>query len=120
MEKILFIINPVAGGGRTKELVPLINSTMEDKDMEYDIVFTTRPKEGTEIAEKGIDDGYTKIVAVGGDGTVNEIALGIIEKQKGTLGILPSGTGNDLARVLNIPLKPEEALDNILNGKAKI
>lgn len=119
MEKILFIINPVAGGGRTKELVPLINNTMEYKGIEYDIVFTKRPKEGTDIAKEGIDNGYTKIVAVGGDGTVNEIALGIIAKQKGTLGILPSGTGNDLARVLNIPLKPEEALDNVLNGKAK-
>lgn len=119
MERILFIINPVAGGGRTKGLVPLINNAMKDKDIEYDIVFTTRPKEGTDIAKQGVHKGYNKIVAVGGDGTVNEIAFGLIEEEKGILGILPSGTGNDLARSLSIPLEPEKALDNILNGKSK-
>ncbi len=117
MERILFIINPVAGGGRTKKLVPLINDIMGQNNIEYDIVFTTRPKEGTDLASKGIDRGYSKIVAVGGDGTVNEVAFGIVGK--GTLGILPSGTGNDLARALNIPLNPKDALEKILNGRTK-
>lgn len=119
MERILFIINPVAGGGRTKKLVPLINDIMAQKNIEYDIVFTTRPKEGTDIAKEGIEKGYRKIVAVGGDGTVNEVAFGIVDKKKGILGILPSGTGNDLARALNIPLNPKDALNNILKGYTK-
>jgi diacylglycerol kinase (ATP) len=119
MEKILYIINPVAGGGKTKELVPLIENTMSNKDIDYDIVFTTKPKEGTDLAKEGINKGYTRIVAVGGDGTVNEVAFGIIEAGKGVLGILPSGTGNDLARSLDISLNPKDALDTILNGKIK-
>lgn len=119
MEKILFIVNPVAGGGKTKEVVPIIKSSLGNKDVEYDIVFTTKPKEATDLVKKLLDKGYTKVVAVGGDGTVNETAFGITEKGKGILGILPSGTGNDLARALNIPLNPKEALKNILNGKIK-
>lgn len=119
MEKILYIINPVAGGGKTKELVPLIKETMTNKDIDYNIVFTTKPKEGTDLAKKGLNQGYTRIVAVGGDGTVNEVAFGIIEAGKGILGILPSGTGNDLARSLDIPLNPKNALDTILDGKIK-
>lgn len=66
-----------------------------------------------------MEQGYNKIVAVGGDGTVNEVALGILEYGKGTLGILPSGTGNDLARTLNIPQEPEKAIDYMSTGKEK-
>ncbi|HHV46443.1 MAG TPA: diacylglycerol kinase family lipid kinase [Tissierellia bacterium] len=119
MEKILYIVNPVAGGGKTKELVPLIESTMKHRNIEYSIVFTTKPKEGTDLAKEGLNEGYTLIVAVGGDGTVNEVAYGIIETGRGILGILPSGTGNDLARSLGISLNPKEALETILEGKTK-
>ncbi|NMA85735.1 MAG: diacylglycerol kinase family lipid kinase [Tissierellia bacterium] len=119
MEKTLFIINPVAGGGKAKKLEPSIKKYMENIDLEYDIWLTQKPKDAIELAKSGIIEGYNTIVAVGGDGTVNEVAIGIIESGRGNLGIIPSGTGNDLARTLEIPFELEKALDIIIKGNKK-
>ncbi len=82
---------------------------MENIDLEYDIWLTQKPKDAIELAKSGIIEGYNTIVAVGGDGTVNEVAIGIIESGRGgNLGIIPSGTGNDLARTLEIPFELEK------------
>ncbi|CCQ96950.1 Diacylglycerol kinase catalytic region [[Clostridium] ultunense Esp] len=116
MDKILFIINPIAGGGRARRLVPIIDNFMKNVELDYDIVLTEQPRDGINIAKKGLKKGYKKIVAVGGDGTVNEVALGILEHGEGTLGIIPSGTGNDLARTLNIPFNIEESIGIIIKG----
>lgn len=116
MDKILFIINPIAGGGRAKRLVPIIDNFMKSIGVDYNIVLTEKSRDGINIAKKGLKKGYKKIVAVGGDGTVNEVALGILEYGEGTLGIIPSGTGNDFARTLNIPFNIEEAIEIIIKG----
>ncbi|WP_352418384.1 diacylglycerol kinase family protein [Proteiniborus sp.] len=114
--KILFIVNPIAGTDRAKKLIPLIEEKMDKTNIKYSIVTTTKPREATEITIKGLEDGFDSIVAVGGDGTINEVTMGIVQKGYGTLGIIPGGTGNDLARSLNIPLDPEEALYSLLSG----
>lgn len=119
MNKILFIINPVAGGGKAKKLEPQINEYMKDIKLEYCIQMTRKPKDAIEMAKLGIKEGYNTIVAVGGDGTVNEVAIGIMELGHGTLGIIPSGTGNDLARTLEIPFDIKAALDVIIKGNRK-
>ena len=119
MGKLLFIINPVAGGGKAKRLAPIIENFMDETKKPYDIVFTNRPKEATHLSKRGIEKGYNTIVAVGGDGTVNEVAIGILESGRGTLGIIPSGTGNDLARTLNIPFNPVEAMNILIKGNKK-
>ncbi|HSH37082.1 diacylglycerol kinase family protein [Schnuerera sp.] len=119
MDKILFIINPIAGGGRAEQIAPMIEKLMKDIKIDYNIVFTKKPKDAIKISKEGLNKGYNKIVAVGGDGTVNEVALGILESGKGTLGIIPSGTGNDLARTLNIPFNLEEAISVITKGANK-
>mgnify|MGYP000908863069 FL=1 len=119
MDKILFIINPIAGGGKAEKLKPSIKKYMENVGLEYDIQLTKGPKDAIELGKSGIVKGYNTIVAVGGDGTVNEVAIGIIESGKGNLGIIPSGTGNDLARTLEIPFELEKALDIIIEGNKK-
>ncbi len=119
MNKILFIINPVAGGGRARHMKLIIDDIMKDNEIKYDIVLTTKPKDATNISKAAIQKGYDTLVAVGGDGTVNEVAMGILESGAGTLGIIPSGTGNDLARTLDIPFDPKEAIDIIINGSKK-
>lgn len=95
MAKILFIINPIAGGGRAAKLVSSIEKLMESTRLEYSIVLTKKPKEASILSKQGLGQGYDRIIAVGGDGTVNEVALGIMEYGKGVLGIIPCGTGND-------------------------
>ena len=119
MDNILFIINPVAGGGRTKEIIPLIEETMEKHEKDYQIMLTSRPKEAINIAEDNAHK-FKTVVAVGGDGTINEVAKGLIKEKNGTsLGIIPGGTGNDLSRSLNIPSNPKEALEILVKGNKK-
>ncbi|MFA5577461.1 MAG: diacylglycerol kinase family protein [Tissierellaceae bacterium] len=118
MDKILFIVNPVAGGGRAKKLIPLIREGMDKHKRDYHIVLTTRPGEAASIAEEEAQE-YGAIVAVGGDGTVNEVSKGLIRSPGASLGILPGGTGNDMARSLGICEDPEEALKTIIQGNRK-
>lgn len=115
MDKFLFIVNPVAGGGKAKTLIPLIKETMNKYKENYEIKLTSKPKEAIYIAEQGVDN-YEIIVAVGGDGTVNEVARGLINKGKGTLGIIPGGTGNDMARSLSVDMDPKESLEVLCRG----
>lgn len=114
MDKILFIINPVAGGGKAKSLEQLIREHMTKTELEYDIVFTSKPKDAIEITMK---NKHETVVAVGGDGTVNEVARGLINRGYGILGIIPGGTGNDMGRSLRIPRDPMDALKTIIKGK---
>lgn len=118
MENILFIVNPIAGGGKAMGLIPLIEEEMKKNNIEFKIIITERESQATEIAENHIDE-YTLIVAVGGDGTVNEIAKGIIRKGRGILAIIPGGTGNDLARSIGIPLNAKNAIKLMLKGNKK-
>ena len=114
MEKILFIINPVAGKKNTKELIPLIETTMKENKIPYEILLTKKPKDATKLAQ---ETQCKIVVAVGGDGTINEVAKGLIRRKFGMLGIIPAGTGNDLSKSLDLPRDPGEALDIIVKGK---
>lgn len=118
MDRLLFIINPVAGRGRAKSLISIIESRMDKSNIEYDIYLTKAAKDATNIAEENCYQ-YDAIIAVGGDGTINEVAKGLINRKHGILGIIPSGTGNDLSRSLSLPLDPLMALETIIRGHYK-
>lgn len=116
MEKLLFIINPIAGGGRAKSLISLIEEKMQEYSREYEIIHTTRPKEAITIVETSTNH---TVIAVGGDGTVNEVAKGIIKRGWGVLGIIPGGTGNDMCKSLGLSMEPDQAIKTVLNGSIK-
>jgi YegS/Rv2252/BmrU family lipid kinase len=115
-EKIKFIINPNAGFRRDKSFVEnLIRRRCADLD--FAIVHTTGPGDATQLAQQATQEGCTTVVAVGGDGTVNETASGLVGTET-ALGVIPRGSGDGLARSLNIPLQATKALEVIRNGKA--
>lgn len=118
MEKLLFIVNPVAGKGRGKKAIPIIEKKMIDNNISYEIIMTSKPLEATKLAMENVHS-FETIIAVGGDGTVNEVAQGLIKSKKGRLGIIPCGTGNDFVRALNIDLSLEKSLDIIIEGRTK-
>lgn len=118
MDNILFVINPIAGGGKALETIPLIEETMDGLEKIYDIVLTENPGEATDIARK-MAEKYSVIAAVGGDGTINEVAKGLLEAKTGTMGIIPAGTGNDMVRSLKIPLDPKKSLKILIDGNRK-
>lgn len=117
-EKIIFIINPVSGTGKTDKLEYLIQHHVNPEAFIPEIIKTRYKGHAAEITGKAIKEGVQKIIAVGGDGTVNEIASELVGREA-FLGIIPHGSGNGLARHLGIPLKSEMALNVLNSGKIK-
>jgi len=118
MEALYFIVNPVAGSGRSEENFALVETLLKEKGVPYEVLRTKAPLEATELAKAALEKGAKRIVAVGGDGTVNEVATALCGTEA-AMGILPFGTGNDLARSLSIPSEPRAALASLLGGKVR-
>jgi diacylglycerol kinase (ATP) len=118
MKKILFIINPKSGVDRVKALKSLIDQNLDHSIFEYKIEHTEYAKHGTEIAKKGAADGFHIIVAVGGDGSVNDVIAGLYNTNA-ALAIIPKGSGNGLARSMKIPLDSAKAIQ-LINKENKI
>ena len=116
MKNIAFIINPISGAKETqnakRKLPKLIMQTVDMEQWLPNIVFTEYAGHATELAHQYARMGFDAVVAVGGDGTVNEVARGL-KDTKTALGILPMGSGNGFARHLNIPIRPQKALEMI-------
>ena len=119
MDKILFIINPIAGAGKAKSIIPIIEIKMKENNIGYEIILTKEPRDAIKIAGDNVDK-FSTIVAVGGDGTVNEVAKGLINSRKGTLAIIPCGTGNDFSRTLGLPMDPIKAIDVIIKKNIRV
>ena len=115
-----FIINPIAGGGMVNDKFAEARAYMDGRGAEYELVYTEREHQATELAEQAYANGERFIVAVGGDGTVNEVAAALYGKNDATMGIFPFGTGNDLARALRLPGEPEEAAELLLVGSSRL
>ena len=107
-KKIIFIVNPVSGTGKQKKIEIAIQKGIDLKHFSYEIFYTTHKGHATEIATK-VNNGSAMIVAVGGDGTINEIAKTLIGKNI-PLGIVPAGSGNGFARHFGIPTNINKAL----------
>jgi YegS/Rv2252/BmrU family lipid kinase len=114
-EKVAFIINPKSGTKNKRELPDMILNSMDPEKFITEIVYTESAGHAPVLALDLIKKGYTRIVAVGGDGTVNEVARSIAGTHA-ALGIIPCGSGNGLARFLNIPLKTKDAIELISTG----
>lgn len=116
--KALFVINPVAGG-KSKDHVPqLIQEHLNKEAVEATIVFTEEAGHAHWLAKEASST-YHSIIAVGGDGTVNEVASAVVGS-KAALGILPFGSGNGLSRFLSIPMDTAKAIQNINNNKIEL
>ena len=116
MKNIAFIINPVSGGQETqrekRKLPKLIMQSLDAELWLPNIAFTEYAGHATEMAYQYARMGFDAVVAVGGDGTVNEVARGLKDSQT-AMGIIPMGSGTGFARHLNIPIKPQKAIEMI-------
>jgi diacylglycerol kinase (ATP) len=109
--KVLFIINPVSGGKKKDKVPELIRESLDINLFEPTIVFTTGAMHASELALDAVGE-YDYVVAVGGDGTVNEIASSIVGTDT-ALAIIPFGSGNGLARFLGIPMDSRKAIQTL-------
>lgn len=106
------IANPVAGRGSAKRIAQLAKAILSEKNIDFELIFTKQPGQAIDLAH-GASRNHEIVVALGGDGTIREVLEGTWESNS-TIGIIPSGTGNDYARGLNIPNKTRAAVENIL------
>ena len=114
---IKFILNPIAGGGRNGNRMKRVLEKVLDKfPCEYEIQQTVGRGDALRTAREAVQDGFDMVVAVGGDGTVNEVASAVVNSNV-CLGIIPTGSGNGLARGLGIPLNLKKACQILCEGK---
>ncbi len=113
-KRIAFILNPISGTHSKEEIPGMIDELLDKDRFDPIIMFTEYAGHASEIAKKCAKESYDIVVAVGGDGTVNEVARSLVHT-KTALGIIPSGSGNGLARHLCIPLDIKKAI-NIINA----
>lgn len=114
-----FIVNPNARSGRGKHVWNKLERILRCEGVEYQAYLTERPQDARHFSKR-LTEGSKEphiIVAVGGDGTVNEILDGISFSGPVTLGYIPAGSGNDLARSLKLPRKPARCLRKILHPR---
>jgi YegS/Rv2252/BmrU family lipid kinase len=98
-EKWIFIVNPIAGNRFGRTMVGVIESKIKEYGIEGEIILTERPGHATDLARASAEKGVKYIIAVGGDGTMNEVARSLINNRDVVVGIIPAGTGNDFNQI---------------------
>lgn len=109
------ICNPKAGNGRALKAGEMVKSTLASRGIYYEFALTDAPGHATHLAGEAARNGFDTVLAVGGDGTASETAIGLYGSQT-ALGIVPAGTGNDFVKTIGTPRTPEEALEFILSN----
>ncbi len=124
MKKYCIIVNPVAGKGAAKKFIPQIEAKLTAIGLDYDLIETEFPGHAISLAAEAGSNGYDVVVAVGGDGTSNEVINGLMEaanqnRLTADLGVLPVGRGNDFSYGMGIPADLDEAINRLVDGKVR-
>lgn len=116
------IVNPLAGGKKGKVMkknLAVAEAHLTERNIPYRLHFSQYEKHAISLTSDLIDVGATDIVAMGGDGTLNEVLNGLKEFDRIRFGLIPCGTGNDFANAAKIPTDIRKAIDLIVDGEAK-
>ncbi|HWR64509.1 MAG TPA: diacylglycerol kinase family protein [Bellilinea sp.] len=123
--KALIIYNWTAGKGLAEKKLPLVRALLDQAGFEYDLVTTPAPGDATLLARQAAEAGVKRVVAAGGDGTVNEVVNGLMQANlngngRPTLGVLPVGRGNDFAFGVGIPLETAAAVKTLTQNQHRM
>jgi diacylglycerol kinase (ATP) len=118
MTRALVVVNPVAGRGRARGIWARAADGQHESLEGVECLATDHPGHARQFAREAAVRGVERVIAVGGDGTVSEVAGGLAGSDA-CLGIIPAGTGNDFARALGLPTSPHQALRVALDGPAR-
>ena len=116
--RYLFIVNPAAGQGRTAGLFDAVKPIIDEKNIHYAERLTSGPGEAESLAAEAVSEGFSHIIAVGGDGTSHEVVNGMLGSHM-IFGMIPSGSGNDFPKSAGIPLEAREAVETIFAGRER-
>jgi diacylglycerol kinase (ATP) len=117
--KAVFLVNPASDNGSTGRRWPGLARRASALGLTGDALFSERPGHLRELARQAAEEGATMVVAVGGDGTVNEVATGIVGMGGVELAVIPRGTGVDFVRTYGIPTKLDGAVEVVLQGRTR-
>ena len=117
------ILNPYSNRWRAQERIPEVEQALAEAKLDYELVVTKKPFEGTALAETAVADGFDAVVAAGGDGTINEVINGLLRATPDgptiPFGILPLGTANDFNMMAGLPDTTAAAAQVIAQGKTR-
>src|SRR6266850_6600559 len=122
MLRTLVIVNPQSGGGATRRRWRALEPRVREALGALEIEHTRGARDAERLAREAVRAGVERVVVAGGDGTLAEVATGLLRAQLGhyaELAVLPMGTGCDFARTLGIPRDPDAALEVLRTGKAR-
>jgi len=114
---IKLIVNPAAGKGAAFKKSKKVIAELKRRDVKFDVEYTKYPRHGVSIAKEA-SKSFEIVVALGGDGTVNEVGEGVVGTDA-IFGVIPLGSGNDFAKMLNISSNGGESIDTLLNEKIR-
>lgn len=117
--RYFFIVNPIAGSGKCEKNFKQIETELRAKNIDFGVSYSQYERHSVLLTKQAYANGERCIVAVGGDGTTKEVGEVLVGKQDAVMGMLPFGTGNDLARATKIPTDPALALEILLKGNVK-
>lgn len=118
-KKIRIIVNPRSGKYKTKNTEKIIANYLDEHNYNYDIFVTNRSRDATSISNEAVLLKYDLVIAVGGDGTINETAKALVGSET-ALGIIPIGSGNGYSRHLKIPQEIDKAILSIFNSECRL
>jgi diacylglycerol kinase (ATP) len=114
---IAVVMNPASRNGKTLKLLPQVTAALQTTGRPHEIYLTKEPNDATLAAQRFAEKDVDVLIAVGGDGTFNEVANGIVSSGRTIpLGLVPSGAGSDLVRTTGTPSELDAAFDRALNG----
>lgn len=116
------VVNPASGGGRAGRYWPRLRVALEHGATPYECEMTTAPGDATARVARAIDDGFRRLLALGGDGTFNELVNGVLSQDavppaQCLVAVAPLGTGNDWARVMQVPDDPTKLAAWLARGR---
>jgi YegS/Rv2252/BmrU family lipid kinase len=118
-KKARILINPISGGKSKTGLAALIHKNLDKNIFDYEIAYTESGEHTLYLAEEAVKNKFDVLIAAGGDGTLNQVASKLIHSST-ALGIIPLGSGNGLARALNIPMRTESAILGLNQAQIKL
>jgi diacylglycerol kinase (ATP) len=117
------IVNTTAGKGHAGKILPLVQDYLTRYGVEHDLTCTAMLGQGIELGREAAVAGYERVVAMGGDGTADEVANGLLlaaeEGHEAVLGVIPAGSGNDFSYAVGIPADPEGACRRLAEGRVR-
>jgi diacylglycerol kinase (ATP) len=114
---IAVVLNPGAGGGKTLKVLPRVHEALKALNRPYHVYLTTAAGDGEAAAARFAQEGASVVLAVGGDGTIQEVANGLCScKSTVPMGVVPTGNGSDFARTIGASKKVEESIAKACSG----